>query len=1496
MTFAVTRFGTQLGSTNVNVSIAQGLGETATAEDFSSGALPTSQAYTFAEQTGMGSYSERSQTYTVTVKGDNTDERSEYFYLQLSGVNDDVVTIADGIGQGRIVNDDAKFSVSAGAAAYEGVVVDAEGKPGQYFTVTRTSDTVGREQVINWAVSSAGSGVRAAIGDDIDGGLTLAGSVTFAADSTDLTRTFFVPFVDDAVKELNEIFKVTISAGANVNAADITKAVTYGTILNDAGDTPAQGGSGPVAPLADSTVSIVLDADGMGARAVEGSAETNTIVFTVARTFDGVPYEGTVQWRLSGAANNTADEDDFGGSWPSGTLVLPADQTSIELVIDLGKDSQFEPDEEFTLILSSPSEGVAVGTWTGTWDGSAWVGGTFTPAQESITAKGVIENDDAQFLVVDSATALVKQEQDAAATMTVQRDGDTTQALTVAWELIPIAGSSVTFVALSGTLTFAAGATSAEIALAWTDNDLAQANTSYTLRLKNPATGASIDLAAGERVLTLRNDDIDQLSIEALTATQNEGDPASVDFEYTDYQITISRQNPETELSGAWTVRGVGDYPIDVTALESATGNVEFAAGQLQATVTVRVRKDLVGDFDRTFTIELSDLEATIAGQVDPLGAEVVTPPVELTVENDDPAITVAIESVGKTFVEGSGANSKLITFTIFRDDLTYLQDGEIGGPEGVTTVDWRIAPVIDNGVTSVNMADFGGFWPSGTTTFLDGETFKRVQVAISPDMVYESTEAFEVHLTGFNSQLQGTRILIDKDTDRGFISNDDNGVYVSVDKSNVIEGDSGNTENVMFSISAEGIAGQHVTVEFALEGTGNYPANTEDIQWQYLSGSQVIEHSFDDDTMTGSVKLRISSQGTAQADLWVGVVGDGIAGNDEQFRLRITSATNASIVTASATTTIVNDDSLVSLSPVSISKGENEDGAYTDYTFTVTRTGDLSRSAVVDYALEGFGDNAASDDDFDFTGAGTSAKSGTLTFNGGTNEAEKTITIRVNDDTDFESDESFAIRLSPGTVSNNEVVAEIDSSASLSVGEIRNDDLADLLLSGIVTKVYEGSDPDAPSELVYEVIRNGDNSQALTVAYTINGDGGTDASSWFVGGASGTFTLAAGESRGLLVLPVAANTVPEADRSFSLSISAAGFVAPASVGGEIIDDESGISIALTSEALAEGDSGLATYVFTVTRTGNSGAVSVGWALTGVGVDAVTQSDFQSGVLPAGTLVFAVGEMSKEITIEVKADAVVEADELMRVTLLSSSDPAQRILTSFANATIENDDMLSASGSTIETGDGSGMVFGGAGNDVIKGGSGSSVIDAGAGDDLIHAGGGADRILAGDGNDTGYLNADNMQHFAPLDADSARTFVDGGAGIDTVVFDVVGATIDLTAIMTKVDGVPGLRNVESVDITSTGAANTLKLDASALGLQNEDVFTSASGSGFKQLMVKGGAGDAVEITDFAGDADGTWAATTTESLDNVDYKVFLNNDLKLQLLVQDTMTASIVQG
>ena len=97
-----------------------------------------------------------------------------------------------------------------------------------------------------------------------------------------------------------------------------------------------------------------------------------------------------------------------------------------------------------------------------------------------------------------------------------------------------------------------------------------------------------------------------------------------------------------------------------------------------------------------------------------------------------------------------------------------------------------------------------------------------------------------------------------------------------------------------------------------------------------------------------------------------------------------------------------------MSIAATDASKAEGNTGT-TSFTFTVTRTGDTSGTATVDYAVTGSGTNPADAADF-----GGTLPTGTATF--AANADTATITINVSGDAVAEPDEGFTVTLSNPT------------------------------------------------------------------------------------------------------------------------------------------------------------------------------------------------------------------------------------------------------------------------------------------------------------------------------------------------------------------------------------------------------------------------------------------------------------------------------------------------
>ncbi|MEM9247678.1 MAG: ExeM/NucH family extracellular endonuclease [Pseudomonadota bacterium] len=119
-----------------------------------------------------------------------------------------------------------------------------------------------------------------------------------------------------------------------------------------------------------------------------------------------------------------------------------------------------------------------------------------------------------------------------------------------------------------------------------------------------------------------------------------------------------------------------------------------------------------------------------------------------------------------------------------------------------------------------------------------------------------------------------------------------------------------------------------------------------------------------------------------------------------------------------------------ISIAPLDADKPEGDTGT-TPFTFTVSRTGDTSEAASVDFAVSGEADAA------DFGGT---LPSGTVNF--AADEASTTLTLDVSGDETLEPDEAFTVTLS------NPVGADLGTATAQ--GVIRSDELDITLISEI--------------------------------------------------------------------------------------------------------------------------------------------------------------------------------------------------------------------------------------------------------------------------------------------------------------------------------------------------------------------------------------------------------------------------------------------------------------
>ncbi|PQO25742.1 hypothetical protein C5Y96_23315 [Blastopirellula marina] len=551
----------------------------------------------------------------------------------------------------------------------------------------------------------------------------------------------------------------------------------------------------------------------------------------------------------------------------------------------------------------------------------------------------------------------------------------------------------------SGTINFAANETTKIITIQVAGDLTVETDEEFVLTLSNPL-GAS--LTNSEATGKILNDDA-ELAIQPLAADKAEGNSGT-----TAYTFTITRTGSTTGTATVdFTVSGSGANPANAADFGGAfpVGQVTFADGVSQQTVTIDVSGDTNIELDESFTVSLSNSS----------GPAVTVATAEGVIRNDDSELE--IQPLAADQAEG---NSGITAFT-----FTLTRSGSAAGAASVDYV------VTGSGANPADANDFGGVLPGGTVNFGDGETEKIITIDVSGDTLEELDEFFMVTLTTPVGSKLGTQSLA-----TGVIRNDDGGLSISPLSSDKAEGDTGTTQ-FTFTVVRSGSTTGTASVDYAVTGSGANVADAADFGGSLPSGNI----SFGD--------------GETEKTLVIDVNADILVELNETFSVTLSNATGATLGTAIATGTIRNDDAEFALQTLDADKNEGDSGT-TSFTFRVTRSGDTTGTATVDVVVAGSGANPANAADFGGTLPNT-----TLSFAIG--EIEQVVTILVSGDTTVEADETFTVSLANpnGAQLGSSIVVDgtirTDDTSQFAPLDVNHDGIVDASTDGnlIVTVMF---------------------------------------------------------------------------------------------------------------------------------------------------------------------------------------------------------------------------------------------------------------------------------------------------------------------------------------------------------------------------------------------------------------------------------------------------------
>ena len=273
--------------------------------------------YTAAGGTLSFASGQTSKPITIAITNDALNEADEAFTVNLSNA---VLSLDDASGTGTITDDDPEPSIAVGDIAA------AENAGTMTLTIVLSAAS-GQEVDVDYTTgdgsATAGADFTATTGTAV----IPAGSTSTAVD---------VPLLDDATYEGDETFTLDLSSPFNATTPDVQ---AVATITED--DTQ------PSISIGDASVA-------------EGDTGVSAATFTVTLSNPSA-FATSVDWSTADATA-TAGADYTAAS---GTLDFPAGATTKQLAVDVHGDTAVEPDETFSVVLSSPTGGT-LGPSTGT--------------------------------------------------------------------------------------------------------------------------------------------------------------------------------------------------------------------------------------------------------------------------------------------------------------------------------------------------------------------------------------------------------------------------------------------------------------------------------------------------------------------------------------------------------------------------------------------------------------------------------------------------------------------------------------------------------------------------------------------------------------------------------------------------------------------------------------------------------------------------------------------------------------------------------------------------------------------------------------------------------------------------------------------------------------------------------------------------------------------------------------------------------------------------
>lgn len=396
------------------------------------------------------------------------------------------------------------------------------------------------------------------------------------------------------------------------------------------------------------------------ATGVETHSGTTNFSFVVSLSSTAVVDTAVFYVTSNGTAQSGNDYNTA-----SGVVTIPVGSISRTVSVGVRGDVVFEADEDFFLVLSSPSNAVISDT----------------------SARGLIQNDDSLPAMGISDAAKPEASSVSGLEFTIYLDASIGTTASVSWATsndTALAGSDYT--ATSGVATVIAGSTSVTVRVNGKTDTLYEINETFWVVLSNPVN-ATLAEALGRG--TVANDDPAPVAGVA-DSSRTEGE----NFVFSCYLNTSSSVPAIVSFSTSnLTATAGSDY-------DANSGTVTFPPGVTLQSFVVTNRQDAFDESDELFRVKIAAVADCTIGNGE----------ADADIYDDDPEPTLAVEAVSAlegdsgstTFVFHitlSAPSGRTVSFSYVTSDQTAIEvydytrvSGSIGFAPGVTATNISVA------------------------------------------------------------------------------------------------------------------------------------------------------------------------------------------------------------------------------------------------------------------------------------------------------------------------------------------------------------------------------------------------------------------------------------------------------------------------------------------------------------------------------------------------------------------------------------------------------------------------------------------------------------------------------------------------------------------------------------------------------------------------------------------------------------------------------------